>query len=59
MLLGLPSLSVVFTMSLEIHGGAEIHLKPMEKTNTITGGCPNFLVGPVTPWGAHAGAACP
>ena len=38
---------------LEVHGGADLHLQPMEETHAGAGGC---LKEAVTPWEAHAGA---
>lgn len=38
--------------SIEIHGGAEIHLQPTEGTHTGAGGYPKKAV---TPWETRAG----
>jgi len=56
---------------MEVHGGADLHLQPMEdlmpeQVDAPKGGCDpvgspywsRLLAGPVTPWETHAGAVC-
>jgi len=46
---------VVPLQPMKVHGGADIHLQPVEATHAGAGGC---LQEAVTPWGLRAGAGC-